>query len=357
MNLFDQDEDRAPEGVPLPSIPRLGDSVKGAGAPHERSEADGCAETAFGRDVLAGLSMRPRAISPKWLYDAAGSALFEEITRLDAYYPTRTERAILEAHGDAMVEAIGQNAVLVEYGSGSSEKTRVLLDALHARRTLAAYVPIDISESMLRATAEALRERYDGLPILPLAADYTRPYRLPDLPPEADRVVVFFPGSTVGNFEPDEALAFLRHVADVIGDDGALLIGVDQWKDPGVLQLAYDDPEGVTAAFNLNLLRRVNRELGGDADLDAWAHRAVVDADRHRVEMHLVSLRDQTLTVCGRSFAFTEGETIHTESSHKYDADSFAALAARAGLVRQRQWTDARGWFAESLYVRRVSGA
>ena len=347
MSRLDPDGGRAP-GAP----PRLGDAVGGPEPAHANAEADDCAASPFGRDVLAGLSARPRAVSPKWLYDAAGSALFEDITRLEAYYPTRTERALLEAHAGAMVDAIGKDAVLVEYGSGSSEKTRVLLDALHARRTLAAYVPVDISASMLTATAAALRERYPGLPVLPLAADYTRPYRLPDLPPEADRVVVFFPGSTVGNFEPDEALAFLRHVAGVIGDDGALLIGVDQWKDPAVLQRAYDDPEGVTAAFNLNLLRRVNRELGGDADLGGWAHRAVVDAARRRVEMHLVSTRDQTLTVCGRAFRFRAGETVHTESSHKHDAESFAALAARAGLVRQRRWEDPQGWFAEALYVR-----
>ena len=300
--------------------------------------------------MLAGLAARPRALPPKYFYDEAGSRLFDEITRLDAYYPTRTERGILEAHADEIVDAVGRDSVLVEYGSGSSDKTRVLLDALHARRTLAAYVPVDISEAFLHETAGRLREAYPGLPVLPLAADYTAPYTLPGLPPGASRRVVFFPGSTLGNFEPDQAERFLAHVARVIGGDGALLIGVDQWKDAGVLRRAYDDQDGVTAAFNLNLLRRVNRELGGDADLGAWSHRVRVDGDRQRVEMHLESDRDQTLTVCGRPFAFAAGETVHTESSHKYTADSMAALAATAGLTRRARWTDRQGWFAVELY-------
>ena len=306
----------------------------------------------FAADVLEGLSRRPRALPAKWLYDARGSQLFDDITRLDAYYPTRTERRILEDNADAIVEAIGKNAALVEYGSGTSEKTRILLDALHARRTLAAYVPIDISEAFLEQQADILRATYDGLPVLPVAADYTGDYDLPDLPAETSRIVVFFPGSTIGNFSPAGAQDFLAHVADVIGDDGALLIGVDQWKDEDVLRVAYDDPEGVTAAFDLNLLRRINRELGADADLGAWAHTVRVDPGRRRVEMHLESLRDQTLTVLGEPFAFAAGETIHTESSHKYGPDGLASLADRAGLVRCQRWTDARGWFAIELYER-----
>ena len=308
------------------------------------------AASPFARDVLAGLARRPRAIPPKYFYDERGSHLFDEITRLDAYYPTRTERQILLDHGDEMVDAIGKNAALVEYGSGSSEKTRILLDALHARRTLAAYVPIDISEAFLLETADALRQSYPGLPVLPVAADYTRPFRLPELPPETSRVVVFFPGSTVGNFSRDEARPFLRQVADLVGGDGALLIGVDQWKDEAVLRRAYDDPEGVTAAFNRNVLRRINRELDGDADLDAWAHEVRLEADPTRVEMHLRSLEDQTLTVLGRPFRFAAGETIHTEDSRKFGPDGLADLAAEAGLARRQRWTDPRGWFAVELY-------
>ncbi|WP_420457422.1 L-histidine N(alpha)-methyltransferase [Rubrivirga sp.] len=309
------------------------------------------ATSPFARDVLAGLAHRPRAIPAKYFYDEAGSRLFDEITRLDAYYPTRTERQILTDHGDEIVDAIGKNAALVEYGSGSSEKTRVLLDALHARRTLAAYVPIDISRAFLFETAAGLRDAYPGLPVLPVAADYTRPYALPALPPETSRIVVFFPGSTIGNFTHDETRRFLAHVATVVGDDGALLVGVDQWKDADVLRRAYDDPDGVTAAFNLNVLRRINRELGGDADLDAWAHEVRLDDDAQRVEMHVRSLRDQTLTVCGRSFAFREGETVHTEDSHKFGPDGLAGLAEDAGWARQRRWTDPRAWFAVELYA------
>ena len=304
----------------------------------------------FADDVLSGLAQRPRTLPAKYFYDEAGSRLFDQITHLDAYYPTRTERAILETHADEIVDAIGKDAALVEYGSGSSDKTRVLLDALHARRTLAAYVPIDISEAFLRQTAERLRRAYPGLPILPLAADYTEPYALPALPPSTSRVVVFFPGSTIGNFDRDEAAAFLCHVARVAGPGGALLLGVDQWKDAAVLRRAYDDPEGVTAAFNLNLLRRINRELGGDADLDAWSHQVRLDDAERRVEMHLASGHDQTLTVCGQPFSFAEGETIHSENSHKYDADSMAALADTAGLVRRQRWTDPSEWFAVELY-------
>ncbi len=304
----------------------------------------------FAADVLDGLAQHPRALPAKYFYDEAGSRLFDAITRLDAYYPTRTERAILTQNADAIVDAIGKHSTLVEYGSGSSDKTTVLLDALHARRTLAAYVPIDISEAFLLSTAERLRGTYPGLPILPLAADYTQPYTLPDLPDSSERIVVFFPGSTIGNLTTDEAVGFLRHVAQVVGDRGALLMGVDQWKDAGVLRLAYDDPDGVTAAFNLNLLRRINRELSGDADLGAWSHHVRVNAEARRVEMHLRSETDQTLTVCGQAFAFAAGETIHTENSHKYDAASMAALAARAGLDRRQRWTDADDYFAVELY-------
>ena len=313
--------------------------------------------SAFARDVLAGLSATPRTLPAKYFYDERGSRLFDAIPRLDAYYPTRTERQILLDDGDAMVDAIGKNAALVEYGSGSSDKTRILLDALHARRTLAAYVPIDISETFLLETTAGLREAYPGLPVLPVAADYTKPFDLPDLPDETSRLVVFFPGSTIGNFSLDETAAFLAHVADQIGDDGALLVGMDQWKDADVLRLAYDDPEGVTADFNLNLLRRINAELDGDVDLDAWAHEVRLDPDARRVEMHLRSLRDQTVTVLGHPFVFAAGETIHTENSHKYGPDGLGALAETAGLVRQQRWADARGWFALELYAADGAGS
>ncbi|MEM0962658.1 MAG: L-histidine N(alpha)-methyltransferase [Bacteroidota bacterium] len=310
----------------------------------------------FAADVLAGLSESPRSIPAKYFYDERGSQLFDEITRLDAYYPTRTERQILTRNADAIVDAIGKHAALVEYGSGSSDKTRILLDALHARRTLSAYVPIDISEEFLLATAERLRQQYGGLPILPVAADYTQPYSLPDLPESTSRVVVFFPGSTIGNFTRDQARDFLAHVASVIGPAGALLVGVDQWKDEGVLKTAYDDPDGVTAAFNLNLLRRINRELNGNADLASWTHEVRVDPVAQRVEMYLRSERDQKLTVCGRSFAFAAGDVIHTEDSHKYGPDGLSGIAAQCGLARRQRWSDPKGWFAVELYEASPTG-
>ena len=304
----------------------------------------------FAADVLDGLSRQPRSLPSKYFYDERGSELFDQITRLDAYYPTRTERHILRDNADALVDAIGRQSALVEYGSGSSDKTQILLDALHARRTLAAYVPIDISEDYLLATAERLRERYPGLPVLPVAADYTQPFTLPALPDETRRRVVFFPGSTVGNFTPDEARRFFRQAAAVAGPGGSLLIGADQVKDVVVLERAYDDEDGVTAAFNLNLLRRLNRELDGDADLSAWAHEARWNGDASRIEMHLRSLTDQTLHVAGRAFSFRAGETIHTENSYKYTPDGLTALAAPAGFTRVDRWTDARGWFAVEHY-------
>ncbi len=300
----------------------------------------------FAADVLAGLSTTPRAIPPKWLYDAEGSRLFDAITRLGAYYPTETERAILRDHAAEMAAAIGPGAALVEYGSGSSDKTRVLLDALGDQ--IAAYVPVDISPTALDDAAAALRAEYPRLDVRPVLADYTRPFALPDVSPR-ERRVVFFPGSTVGNFTAAETEAFFRHVADVVGPGGALLIGADQRKDAAVLQTAYDDPEGVTAAFNLNLLARINRELGGDADPGAWAHEARVFGDR--VEMHLVAQTGQTLTVNGERFSFAPGASIHTETSTKYGPDSLAEIAAPAGLARAQRWTDPRGWFAVELYT------
>ncbi len=304
--------------------------------------------SSFESDVLAGLRATPRAIPPKWLYDAEGSRLFDAITRLDAYYPTETERGILHAHAADMAAAIGPGAVLVEYGSGSSDKTRVLLDALlDAPGGLAAYVPVDISPTALSDAADALRREYPALDVRPVVADYTQPFDIPDVSPR-ERRVVFFPGSTVGNFTRDETEAFFRHAAAVVGPGGALLIGADQRKDAAVLQTAYDDPEGVTAAFDLNLLARINRELCGDADLDAWEHQARVFPDR--VEMHLVSRRAQTLTVCGERFSFEAGGSVHTETSTKYGPDTLLDLAAPAGFARAARWTDAAGWFAVELY-------
>ena len=305
---------------------------------------------AFRGDVLRGLALPQKAIPSKYLYDAEGSRLFDEITTLGAYYPTRTERAILETHVADIADALRPSPVVVEYGSGSSDKTRILLDAL--RGETAAYVLIDISEAHLEDAADDLRERYPGLRVLPVAADYTRAFRLPDLPPH-DHIVVFFPGSTVGNFEPDEARAFFEQTASVAGASprGGLLIGADQRKPLDVLIPAYDDPDGVTARFNLNLLARLNRELGGTFDLAGWRHEARWNEADSRIEMHLVSARDQSSGVAGETFSFREGETIHTEISTKYGEDDLARLAAPAGWTRRDRWTDPRGWFAVERYT------
>ncbi len=329
-------------------------------APHSLLPApEQTSAASFAADVLAGLAQTPKTIPSKYFYDAEGSRLFDAITRLDAYYPTRTERAILTAHAPEMAAALGVEAAMIEYGSGSSDKTRILLDALNGTRyRLAAYVPIDISPSALSEAAHALRDRYPGLPVCPVAADYSQPLTLPDLPPHRRRVV-FFPGSTVGNFSDAEAAAFFEQAARKAGSGGALLIGADQAPGPGkpvdVLLRAYDDEEDVTAAFNKNLLARMNRELGADADLDAWAHEARWNADDSRIEMHLVSLADQTLAVSGEAVSFRSGETIHTENSRKYTPDALAALAARAGWQRTHRWTTAPdappNWFAVELYT------
>ena len=308
------------------------------------------APSPFARDVVDGLAARPRSIPSKYFYDARGSALFDEITRLDAYYPTRTERQILTTHADAIADAIGWRSALIEYGSGSSDKTRILLDALHARRALSAYVPIDISAEYLATVAEDLRRAYPGLPILPVAADYTRGVDLPKLPDDTERRVMFFPGSTIGNLTPGEARTFFHDLAETLGPGGRLVLGSDLAKDPAVLERAYDDPEGITAAFNLNLLTRLNRELGADADLAAWRHRARFNAAESRVEMHLESRERQDLTVCGRTFSFDAGETIHTENSYKYAPGRLAELASEAGFQLRQRWTDPDRWFAVESY-------
>ncbi|GAB5535677.1 MAG: L-histidine N(alpha)-methyltransferase [Rubricoccaceae bacterium] len=306
--------------------------------------------SAFARDVLNGLAARPRSIPSKYFYDERGSELFEQITQLDAYYPTRTERQILTTHAAQIAEEIGWRSALIEYGSGSSEKTRILLDALHSKRALSAYVPVDISADFLATIAEDLRESYPGLPILPVAADYSHAVPLPQLPDDTERRVMFFPGSTIGNLTPDEAQDFLREMAQMLGPKGRLILGSDLAKDQAVLELAYDDPEGVTAAFNKNLLVRMNRELEADATLDAWTHRALYNATEGRVEMHLVSDRDQVLRVGGTAFSFSSGESIHTENSYKYEPGALHQLASEAGFQFRTQWTDPKNWFAVESY-------
>jgi dimethylhistidine N-methyltransferase len=298
----------------------------------------------FRQDVLDGLAQEQKQIPSKYLYDARGSKLFDRITELDEYYPTRTEAAIMREHIGAMADAIGDDALLVEYGSGSSEKTRILLDRVSD--DLAGYVPVDISRDHLLAAAEGIAASYPPLAVKPVCADYTAPFPLPDLAEAAARTAVYFPGSTIGNFAPDDAVAFLRRIADTAGAGGGLLIGVDLRKDPSILHAAYNDREGVTAAFNLNLLRRVNRELDADFDRSAFRHEAVWRPDPGCIEMHLVSTTPQTVTIGDQSFDFQEGESIHTEYSFKFTPEEFADMAADAGFRIDTVWTDANNLFS-----------
>jgi dimethylhistidine N-methyltransferase len=291
----------------------------------------------FLADVLSGLARTPKALPPKYFYDARGCELFEAICDLDEYYPTRTEMAIMRRDAPEMAACLGPGSVLIEFGSGTSRKTRVLIDALQPP----AYVPIDIAGETVQASGRALAHEYPGMAVTAVCADYSRPLSLAgiDLPGTCRRAV-YFPGSTIGNFTPSEARNFMREVAGLAGGGGALLVGVDLKKAPALLNAAYDDARGITAAFNLNVIARINRELGADFDVDGFRHRAFYDEAMGRIEMHLVSVREQFVAVGGRRFRFAAGETIHTENSCKYSVQEFQALAREAGFEPVRVWTD-----------------
>jgi L-histidine N-alpha-methyltransferase len=299
------------------------------------------ADPAFRDDVLAGLAAPIKAIPARWFYDRRGSELFEEITRLPEYYPTRTEAALLELHCPEVAEMAGAGRAVVEFGSGSSAKTPILLRAVAP----SAYVPIDISGDFLRESARMLGADFPALPVLPVEADFMRPISLPPAVSAAPKLG-FFPGSTIGNLVPRSGVDLLRAMKDTLGEGSYLLIGMDRIKDPAILVRAYDDAAGVTAAFNLNLLHRINRELDGDIPVDAFRHRAIWNDDKARIEMHLEALRPVRFGVDGRAFTMAAGETIHTENSHKYgDRDSRLLLRA-AGWGVVAQWTDADDQFA-----------
>ena len=298
-------------------------------------------------DVEKGLVARPRKLPPKYFYDERGAHLFERITRLDAYYPTRTELEILERWAPEMAEAIGPRARVVEFGSGSGLKTRILLRHLHDP---AAYLPVDISRTQLLRFASSVADEFAELEVLPVCADYTAEWSLPTNDVEAQRNVGFFPGSTIGNFEPAEARAFLARIGRLCGEGGALLIGTDLHKDRSVLERAYNDPEGVTREFNLNLLARINRECGADFDLSAFRHEAFYDERCRRIEMRLVAERDSIVSLPVRpngplTFEFGAGDFITTEYSHKYTPRDFGGLAADAGWKVERTWMDELRWF------------
>ncbi len=295
----------------------------------------------FAEEAIAGLSAKPKWLLAKYFYDRAGSELFEQITALPEYYPTRAELSILEAHGSEIARLLPAGTALVEFGAGSSRKVRLLLSAA----TLGAYVPVDISGEFLQAEVAGLARDFPALEIIPVAADFMQPFELPAELLARPRAG-FFPGSTIGNFEPKDAKAFIRNAGQVLGRGAVLIVGVDLIKDQAVLHAAYNDKAGVTAAFNLNLLRRMNRELGADFDLESFAHSAFFNREQNRIEMHLVSMRPQTVRVAGKKFRFGAGESIHTESSYKYSIDSFRALARAAGARPVMVWTDADGCFS-----------
>ena len=299
-------------------------------------------QSEFAADVIAGLSVKQKSLSPKYFYDAAGSQLFEEICLTTEYYPTRTEMALLHEIAPSLAAMIPSGAVLVEFGSGASDKTRLLLNAAPQ---IATYVPIDISADALHGAARRLESGYPGLQILPVVGDFTTRLRLPaevTLQPK----VGFFPGSTIGNFTPAQSIAFLSFARSMLGDDAILILGADVVKDEATLLAAYDDAAGVTERFNKNLLVRINRELDGNFDLAAFSHAARWNAEHSRMEMHLVSRVDQIVHAAGHAFAFKTGESLHTENSHKFTSASIAALAEQGGWMLEQQWISAAPQFA-----------
>ena len=297
--------------------------------------------SSFAEDLHAALAGPEHTISPKYFYDAQGSTLFEQICELPEYYPTRTELALLRRHAGDIADRMGPDAQVIEYGAGALVKVRLLLE--RATR-LHSFVPVDISGPHLLAACEALQREQPALRILPVVADFTRPHVLPDAPPEGRRIG-FFPGSSIRNFDPGEALEFLRLLREEL-DGGALLIGVDLIKEPARLHAAYNDAQGVTARFNLNLLRHAQRALGLECDPAGFDHYAFYDPRKHRIEMHLLPRGEQQLQLQGRRYTLVPGESLHTENSYKYSVESFQALAREAGFRPSAHWTDDQRWFS-----------
>ena len=304
---------------------------------HQPTSAD------FQQDVVLGLRAEPKHLPCKYFYDQRGCELFDQICELDEYYLTRTELAIMEQFADEMAYVLGRNCVLIEYGSGSSVKTRILLEAMD---DLGAYIPVDIARDHLQQTATRLLKRYPWLRVWPVCADFSVPFELPDSCDDSLRRVVYFPGSTIGNFERAARRDLLTSIATLCGPQGGLLIGVDLEKDEAILNAAYNDAQGVTADFNLNLLRHINRELDADFDLPEFEHRAFYNPENARVEMHLVSLSEQWVTVGEERFKFEPGESVRTEYSHKFTPQRVTALAAHAGFRLRHCWTDEDELFA-----------
>src|SRR5436190_2823580 len=299
-------------------------------------------------DVITGLSSDPRALPCKYFYDERGAALFQKICELPEYYVTRTEIDILSRHHSEIAAQIGPNVELIGLGTGAGTKTRIVIEALEKP---AVYVPVDISEKQLRKSSAFFGKIFPNLEILPVCADYLQPVVLPSPRHEPARNVVYFPGSTIGNFEPNEALEFLRRIANVAGQGGGLLIGVDLQKDQNVIEAAYNDQAGVTAEFNLNLLAHINRETGANFDLTRWQHRATYNSEAGRIEMYLISATDQTVRIQDRQFHFRTGEKILTEHSYKHTPEGFIALARQAGFDFLKLWTDDARLFGVFYFV------
>ncbi|MBE0702151.1 MAG: L-histidine N(alpha)-methyltransferase [Afipia sp.] len=298
-------------------------------------------DPAFARDAISGLSQYPKKISPKYFYDEIGSHLFERITLLPEYYPTRTELRILREHGTDIADSIPENAALVEFGAGATTKVRLLLETCE----FGAYVPVDISGDFLTEQARIFRSDHPQLKVYPVAADFTTAFPLPHEIQNMPKVG-FFPGSTIGNFDPTDAEAFLRSARAILGRGAAMIIGVDLEKDEDTLHAAYNEATGVTAKFNLNVLERMNRELGANFDPATFDHHALYNHHLHRIEMHLISRKAHAVRMLGRTFSFGADESIHTESSYKYSVTRFQKLARRAGWMPDRVWTDARDMFS-----------
>ncbi|MBT9513736.1 MAG: L-histidine N(alpha)-methyltransferase [Acidovorax sp.] len=292
-------------------------------------------------DITHGLSQRPACISPKYFYDQQGSQLFEAITRLPEYYPTRTETALMQAHAASIAGVVGRGRTLIELGAGNCQKARTLCRLVQP----ACFVGVDISADFLEQAVQGLRDDFPALDARALAGDMTLGVALPDDIPRTGRLV-FYPGSSIGNFDPPHALALLAHMRELIDDDGGLLIGIDLPKDVAVLEAAYDDAAGVTAEFNRNVLRHVNRLIGSDFDVDQWQHRAFFNPQESRIEMHLEAVADSEVRWPGGGRSFEQGERIHTENSYKYPLHVFTDMLARAGFAQAQAWTDERGWFA-----------
>jgi dimethylhistidine N-methyltransferase len=298
-------------------------------------------------EILRGLFKPQKEISPKYLYDSQGSALFEQICSVEEYYPTRTEISILQKFGSEISRYLGENCLLIEFGAGSSLKTRILLKSLNHPHT---YVPIDISKEFLLESAGQLQREFPGIPIFPIPADYTHPVLIPtELLQQSGQKVAFFPGSTFGNFDLEDAVSFLKNTARIVGKDGLLLLGIDLIKDKTTLEKAYNDSLGITAAFNLNILSRMNRELQANFDLRSFFHRAHFNTVKKRIEMHIVSLKNQLVTIAGEMIAFREGESIHTESSYKFSPREFENFIETVGFSKLKLWTDPEEMFAVYL--------